>query len=59
MIACVCTGLSLEALHELMHTNDYIDLADFIKNTRAGQQCGSCVPILIDVMKEHHQNNKS
>ncbi len=56
MIVCVCAGLTLDELHELMEKNDYVNLSDFMNCTCAGQSCGSCVPLLIDIMNKHSQS---
>ena len=59
MIVCVCAGLTLDELHECMEKNDYVNLSDFMNCTWAGQSCGWCIPLLIDIMNKHKQTKST
>lgn len=51
-LICSCENVSKGAICEAIITNEFSDIGQVMKCTKAGSGCGGCKPMLVDLMKE-------
>lgn len=56
MYICICNGISSKKIEEAINEG-FHSVEQLTMNTGAGNCCGSCVPIMEQMIEDHHAKN--